>query len=359
VILRTFVAGDIPAVSRLHGRVFAAPPATPPSWAAYDAYFRDVFLAGPDGDTPCQSIVAEERGEVVGFLGVLPLPLRAGKRHIRAAVCTQFAVEPRFRGLTGLKLLRHHLAGPQDLSLTDEANHATRKAWTWAGGETILASSLHWTRPLRPAGLALSLAEQRRGLAFASRLARPAGLVLDAVLSRVPRAFVPAPPAGLDAGPLDAATMAAESAALAANAALRPDYEPRTLSWRLSRAASATHRGPLRAVRLTEQGQTVGWYIYHAPPHRTGDVLQVMARAGRTGEVLAHLCVDAWRAGLVGLSGRVDARDLQAYSDAHCYFTRRGPWTLVHSRRPELVDAFHRGQVCLSRLDGEWCARFS
>jgi hypothetical protein len=39
-------------------------------------------------------------------------------------------------------------------------------------------------------------------------------------------------------------------------------------------------------------------------------------------------------------------------------FHRRGPWVLFHSTRPRLVEAFHAGEACLSRLDGEWSLRF-
>jgi hypothetical protein len=33
-------------------------------------------------------------------------------------------------------------------------------------------------------------------------------------------------------------------------------------------------------------------------------------------------------------------------------------WTLIHSQQPELLDAIHRGDAFLTRLEGEWCMRF-
>lgn len=37
--------------------------------------------------------------------------------------------------MTGVKLLRRVLGGPQDMALTDEANDATIKLWKFAGGD--------------------------------------------------------------------------------------------------------------------------------------------------------------------------------------------------------------------------------
>jgi hypothetical protein len=36
----------------------------------------------------------------------------------------------------------------------------------------------------------------------------------------------------------------------------------------------------------------------------------------------------------------------------------RGPWTVVHSRRREIVDSIERGEARLSRLDGEFWMTF-
>ena len=139
---------------------------------------------------------------------------------------------------------------------------------------------------------------------------------------------------------------------------LRPNDE-HALRWRLSRANGYARRGPLRRTLVkSAAGRVLGWYVAYFPYHEVGEVLQVAAGPADVGAVIEHLCHDAWRAGAVGLNGRVDPALAQGYSDAYCLFSRRGPWTLVHSRDPGLVDLFHRGQVFVSRLEGEWCARF-
>ncbi len=33
-------------------------------------------------------------------------------------------------------------------------------------------------------------------------------------------------------------------------------------------------------------------------------------------------------------------------------------WRLVHSTRPEVLEAFLRDWLLLSRIDGEWCQQF-
>jgi hypothetical protein len=67
---------------------------------------------------------------------------------------------------------------------------------------------------------------------------------------------------------------------------------------------------------------------------------------------------DAWRRGMSALSGRLEPRLLQALSDRYALFHRRGPWMLIHARRPELVSAFERGKAFFSRLEGEISLRF-
>jgi hypothetical protein len=48
---------------------------------------------------------------------------------------------------------------------------------------------------------------------------------------------------------------------------------------------------------------------------------------------------------------------MPAYKDQRC-FLMCNRWTLAHSRRPEILDAFHKGRARLSALDGERWTRF-
>lgn len=141
---------------------------------------------------------------------------------------------------------------------------------------------------------------------------------------------------------------------------LYPDYgDEAALRWRLTRAAGYARRGPLRrALVRSAAGEALGWYIAYFPRGKVGEVLQVVASESTISAVLNRLFADAAKDGVIGLSGRLDPKLVQAYSDAHCMLSRRGPLVLAHARDPALMDLLRRGEAFLSRLDGEWCARF-
>jgi hypothetical protein len=108
-----------------------------------------------------------------------------------------------------------------------------------------------------------------------------------------------------------------------------------------------------RLVR-TAAGAPLGWYLYYVKPGGVGEVAQVAAMDSSAGAVLDHLFHDAWRCGLVGLSGQLDPRLMRELSEKSCLFRHGGPWMLVHSPDAEVLHALHRGDAFLTRLDGEW-----
>jgi len=63
--------------------------------------------------------------------------------------------------------------------------------------------------------------------------------------------------------------------------------------------------------------------------------------------------------GAVGVSGKLEFRYAKELAKARCGFVWPGYGTVVHSRNPELLNAIAHGDAFLSRLEGEWWARFS
>src|SRR5437870_12027031 len=96
----------------------------------------------------------------------MPRRMSFNGRQITISVSSQFIVDPDSRSeLAGVQLLKTHLTGPSDLTLTDEANNISRKLWEGLGGDTAPLFSIQWTRLLRPCRYAVSLVE-RAGLAW-------------------------------------------------------------------------------------------------------------------------------------------------------------------------------------------------
>jgi len=94
--VRPFVDDDISQVVDLHRRIFGMSDKWSPE--LYRGYFHEVFLNNPWYDKSLCSLVYEEgSGKIGGFLGVMPRPMWMKGRPIRAAVSSQFIVEPESR----------------------------------------------------------------------------------------------------------------------------------------------------------------------------------------------------------------------------------------------------------------------
>src|SRR5271163_741890 len=148
--VRPFAEDDIPQVADLYwrflrGRKGPAPPGV-------HAFLQELYFANPWIDSSLPSLVYDEKGKIAGFLGVIARRMSLGGQSIRVAFGGNFAVLPEFQTtLAGLHLLRTYMDGGQHLSQTDSANNASRTLLERFGFTTILPSSVHWVRPLRPA----------------------------------------------------------------------------------------------------------------------------------------------------------------------------------------------------------------
>lgn len=354
--VRRFEEADIPQVAALHQRCW---PDGVGVQRSYRGYFTEVFLENPAQRGPARSLVYHESdGRIVGFLGIVPRRMAMGGRHVEAAVSSQFIVDPASAvGLVALKLSKTFLEGPQDVSIADEANDVSRIIWEGLGGTTARLLSLYWTRPLRPAGLALSYLRGRRPFAPLATVAQPFARLADACAARLPgshfRQSRPAvPPCDLYVHEVLA------SVPQLGEAALRVEHDERNFQWLLDRAAG--RRGARRLLTgAVKDGRTMaGWYIAVLDRDGVAEVAQVAATPSSIHDVLDHLFHHAWREGALAATGRMEPRFMQALSDRYCLFHRRGPWVLVKARYPELVRPFETGDAWFSPFDGEWSLRF-
>jgi hypothetical protein len=360
--VRPFVEDDIAQAGELHRRVFGVRGARKALAAAYERYFRQVFLNNPWRQEGVGPLVYEENGgRIAGFLGVMGLPMRLQGRRVNAAVSSQFIVDPESRArLAGVRLLRAFLSGPQDLSFADEANEASRRIWEFLGGTTALLYSMHWTRALRPLQFARLRASGSRVLGPLGFLSAPLCAGVDAVAARLRRSRLPGCGPRLAEEDPGLETLLACSEAARAGCSLQPRYDERTLRWLLERAAGAAGRaGFYKVVLRNGSGGLAGWYLYGLDERGVGEVLQIGSTNHSTREVLEHLLDHAWGRGAVAVRGRLQPPFLRELWSGHGLRHHRRYWMLVHSRRPELLQAVERGDAFLTRLEGEWCLRFA
>ena len=352
--VRPLAAGDIPAVAQLFSRVYPRTHWNSP--VECEAYFHQMFFGHPWVDERLPSWVAMEGARAVGFIGVMPRPMRLRGRALQAAVVTQLMVEQENRhGLAAAQLLRKALAGPQALTISDGANEASRRMWEALGGLTSTLYSLQWRRLLRPAQSALQRASSLHTRA-AAILATPVAVLADAYAAHY-RAL--RRPSRLIEEPLEGAALLEALERAAQRVALSPRYDDASLEWLLGQARAKRRHGELHACLLREpDGAIAGWFLYYANA-ATSKVLQLHAQDDAGHAVLDHLFQHAWRRGATVLEGRMEPRLAHVLGQRHCLFQSTNAFALIHSRDAEVLGALARGDAFFSRLEGEWWMRFN
>jgi len=352
--VRPFATGDIPAVAQLFSRVYPHTHWNSP--AECEAYFHQMFFANPWADQRLPSWVAMEGARAVGFIGVIPRPMRLRQRPVQAAVVTQLMVEQEKRhGMVAAQLLRKALGGPQQLTISDGANESSRKMWEALGGLTSTLYSLQWRRLLRPAQSALQRASSLHGRA-AALLATPVAVLADAYAAHY-RAL--RRPSRLIEQPLEAAALLQGLDRATQRVALSPRYDPASLDWLLGQARAKRRHGELHACLLREPGGAIaGWFLYYANA-ATSKVLQLHAHEDAEHAVLDHLFQHAWRRGATVIEGRMEPRLARVLGQRHCLFQSTSAFALIQSRDAEVLAAMAHGDAFFSRLEGEWWMRFN
>lgn len=365
--IRSFTKEDIPSVSGLHRRVFGVrneyggEDPTDLLQSSYSTWFDEVFLNNPWKDCATPSLVYEyEDGRIAGFLGVVPRRMVFDGSPVNVALSTQFVVEQESRSAgVGIRLLQAFLAGPQDLSLTDEANHPSRRLWEALGGRTALVYSFNWTRMLSPLDYWMTRIGRRAGATALVKPARPLTRLVDGLISkRFPDRFRP------DGSDLVEQDLTAElyielMQSLAGERRLKPACDVAAFNWLTGLLSRNRLLGDLRGVALnTPGGEPVGLYLCFIKPGGESTLVQLIARRKMEGRVLEHLFTDAWKSGSTAVTGRLDPQHSLVISEKHCSFACGAPWTLIHSQNRELIGAIDSGEALLTGMEGEMSIRF-
>lgn len=354
-----FERGDLDAVVDLWQRAFERDPAA--SRSKVRDYFVDLFFAGPLVAADLPSLVSrDDGGKVHGFLGVLCRRMVHDGASIRVAVATQLIAEPGPKNaFVPFQLLRRFLAGPQDLSLSDGANDLSERIWGRLGGQAARLFSMEWQRTLRPAeSLAGRIAAKAGAPHWLGELVAPAVEAMDTATARVrkltPRGTrVPVPHQEASTAELCDTLLRS-----ALQLPLRPELDAETLDWVLRKTAESRRFGELRRTLVKDDhGATVGCAVFFAEDKNSAQVLTMAALPGHEARVVERVLHQAHACGATEVRGQLDPQLTQALSDAGCRFVQFNLGVLVHSKRPGVLEAIHRGDARLTRLDGEWWSR--
>lgn len=357
--IRNLERRDLGEVARLH--TGAAGTSEEAHAERLAAFFGRTLLDHPWADAEIPSLVYEESGEILGFLGSNVRRMRFDGRAIRMACSAHLLTHPRVRRkAVGALLLRRYLSGRQDLTITDGANETVRRMWESMGGRTVHVSCVTFLKVLRPFGLATHRLLSGRAAPAAERAAAPVARLLDSAATRLldrGRAN------GTESERLTPSALLEQFPEIAEGLRLVPDYDVEYLTWlfaELGRVGDErvfpdrVARGPLVAEVVSRDGQVIGWYVTQVRRRGLCRVLQLAAQPRSAGAVLDRLARRAAELGAAGIYGRLEPRLVGPLSERRTLLHFSHGRLVVHSRDGEVVDSILRGQALLTRLDGEW-----
>ena len=357
--IREFTAADIPRVADVHRRAFEVAPAmTPRLLDEYALWLNTVFLQAPTRTPGRESLVCEDGDDIVGFFGVVPRTVELNGRRYEATTGSNLVVLPESRGGIGSQIIAEYLTRSSELAIVDEVADRPLSLFSRLGMVTM-PRSVRWTLPLSPLRHVISLVgDHVPGIAAAAPLAG----MFDRAARRVHTGPFHYGASGLVADALSDDGLARLLRDFGSPQDLRPVTSDGSTEWLLKRARSMRQHGELRLAALREgNGPTIGWYVYYAKRNAAGEVLQLVAAKAWANAVLDHLAHDALARGVISLTGVMDLRFLAALS-LHWAVISPSPrptrYMMVHSTSSEVLEAFWRDRLLLSRLDGEWCHHF-
>lgn len=352
--VRPLVPEDISQVIDLYATVF--PPSV--SSEGLRSTFGEIFFGHPWRDDSLPSLVyQDDTRRIVGCLGVMPRRMSMNGRPIQAAISHTFMVERGSRSTpAAVELVKRFLSGPQDLSVAQGSSKAGRRIVEGFGGSTSLLYGIRWTRPLRPGRYGLGLLKRHGFPAACAHALRPLCFAMDAIAPLIGRKPFRLAEPRLAGEELDPEAWHEGVAAASARRSLRPEYDADSLKWLLARLAQNTGPGSFQKVLLRDSSrQIAGWYLYYLKPGAISEVVQVAATRDSMNEVLEHLFYHARREGAVAVSGQLDVTALEAFSEECCVLRHDGgPGLLIHSKHPDVLNAVHRGDAFIGRLEAEW-----
>ncbi len=355
--IRPFEARDISRVTMLHCDAFGNQrPQSQIVVEEYRHWLTTVFLDSPMRNEALSSIVHEEDGELTGFLGIVPRKLKLEEKVYEATVCSNFCVRPDRRGGIGAQLLTHYRNMPQDVAFVDEVRDRAGALFQRCGWNVSGVQSVRWVLPLRPVERVLSTLQYRLPASLIGA-GRPASRGLDVVLQRMPRSPFRLDEPGRRSRALTPQDLARLIEEFGTPRYLRPLTEDGSTEWLVERARGMSQQGELRLAALDDvSGDVAGWYVYYAKAGGQSEVLQLVATRDAAKDVLDSLMFDAYSHGSVSLSGTLHPYFLPHLAARRALFDSASGsrWMLVHTRHEEIMEAFWRCDLLLSRLDGEW-----
>lgn len=363
--IRHLTADDIEAVAFLYEcSVRSGSPAPP---ANLVASFCNFFVKSGSPEGQLSSLVCvDDRGEIIGFLGVHHRRLILNGRRFSAVCSGPLIVEAKSRtSAVGAFLLRELLMGPQELTFTDGANEPARRLWERLGGAVWWLACHEWTHVFRPIQFSMTFTPERpnvdRIFEPVRRLSWPLAASFDALArglagKRYRRTKMDR---GSSVENLTPESMHEAWPTLSQGLGLKPDYDVDYLRWLFGAMRAFRGLGQFRARLVRGKDKKImGCYIYY---HRRGgvsQVAQIIAKTNHAEVVLGHLFREADQGRSIALQGRLEPQLVEPLARLGVRSRYTPPLALVHAKDPAVYSALFMGAGLLTRADGEWWMTF-
>jgi hypothetical protein len=351
-----FTDADTYEVAALFWKVFRREHGDPP--ASLADYLLALYLRNPWVKGAGPSLVYKVDGKVIGFIGGIPLAMEFEGRPVSAVVAGNHMVDPDARDpFVAPRLLKALLGGGQDLTFSDTANEASRRMWGSAGARISTLYSFRWMRVFKPMGTAMTFVGKSTIGRVSASILSPFTVVADIGLGRFINSRIRQGEPGLERRELKRETLLEGLKSFGRQRPLRPIYDAGGIDWLLSMAAEKQRFGDLYSEAVHKNSALQGWYLFY---HRRGDVGQVVqfvARPQAVAQVFNTMCSQALDLGCVALVGYCDPEHTKTLTHEGCFYFHRHAYTVAHSRDTALAEAFIKGDVFLTRLEGEFWTR--
>jgi hypothetical protein len=351
--IRELTANDITQVADLHQQSGIGD--SPQDMGRLCDYYRTTFIDSPWHNPNLPSLVGcDDKNQIVGFIGVLSRQMMYNKTRLNVAVAHRFMVDSRRASpMIAVRLMKRFLAGPQDLSLSDGANDQGKKFWLGCGGQISWLYSIDWFKPILPISYFMSVASRKNHRWLRGLL--PIGNLIDKAYLRFFKGSISQDADELKKEPLTYELLFECIQQFSAAKILVPIYTIPEIQWLYQFMAFNTARGQLDGRRLKDKsGKNVGCYLYYLRDDGIAEVMLLCACKNRETQVYHCFLNELKQKGAIGVIGRIEPDFMLTFGQDKVLF-KRGSWAMVHSRRPELMNAINSGNAFFSKLDGELC----
>jgi hypothetical protein len=354
--IRAMERTDVPAVASLFNKVFRQRDCEAGNDLTH--YLETVFFGSPHYAPEYGSVVHENSsGGIDSAILSVPMEFTVHGRRIVARLLCAFMVDGKAGAAGAARLARTVRAARQEMCFSDSSSPVSADHCTAGGGIILPIQSLEWRRSFRPFVAAALLAGRQFPVLKARPVIRVFGLV-DRAMRRWRPSLKVASAAGCrtETASLDAFFQCA--APMLERFSIRPAWSKREFDWLVQAASLNRSLGALqcRIVR-SEDGRTIGAFLFFGRANRTANVLNVLCEEGRELDVTVAMFASLDKDGYAVAAGMGQPFLMNAISRQRWLsFRHRGYFCMV-TRHADVKGAALSNDIYIGGLASESWSR--